>query len=172
MVPISSFQDRISEVISRELLNDTMTQVVSKSSLGQIGLDIRVGDMLISKDKSTAKVIKVEGDQVTIEFKNTLNPFYGKPLTVGLKGIFEGKEIVITKIDDKEVTVDVDNKANPFYGRPLTVGLTGTMPDGSSMTIIQISAENVLVEIPTPANLVGKTIILSVEIKSIQKASK
>lgn len=166
-VPLEYFQDRITQKVPNDSFKDIVTQVVSVEMLNVKEESLKIGNE-ITAGETTAKIIKIENGQVTLEIKNTANPFYGKELKVGLKASFEGNDITIIKIEDTGVTIDIENKQNPFHGKKLAVGHIGKMPDGGSITIKSIDGENVTVEMPNTHELAGKTLIFDVEIVSIQ----
>lgn len=115
-----------------------------------------------------AKVIAIEGTNVTVEIENTGNPFYGKKLSIGLTGEFEGNAVIVKNLTDKEVTIEVNNKANPFYGKKIKEGLEAMIPNRGKVKIMKIDKDNVTIGLQNPHELAGKTLTFDVEIKSIK----
>ena len=166
-VPAKYFQDNFTETVSRDNFKDVVTQVVPMSALGEKGVGLTVGKT-IEAGITKAKVIKIEGDSVTVEIENTQNPFYGKKLAVGLKSTFEGNTVTVQKLTATGVTLQVVNKANPFYGKKIKVGLEGATKNGGSMKILAMNKDTITIGVPNTHELAGKTLKFDVEIKSIQ----
>lgn len=166
-VPAKYFQDVFEETVPAENFKDTVTQTVPLSALGEKGKDLTVGKV-IEAGSVKAKVVKIEGDNVTVEIENTQNPFYGKKLAVGVKTVFEGNEVTVKKLTGTDVTLSIVNKANPFYGKKIKEGMEGTMPNGSKMKIVKIEKDTITIGVPNTHELAGKTLKFDVEIKSIK----
>lgn len=167
IVPSKYFQDVFTQAVPVEDFKDTITQSVPLSVLGEQGKTLAVGQV-VTAGETKAKVVKIEGDNVTLDIENTRNPFFGKKLAVGLKGDFDGSSVVIKKIDATEVTLEVKNASNPFHGKKLAVGLTGSMKDGSTIKVLAIKDGSVTIGTPNTHELAGKTLKFDVEIKSIK----
>ena len=61
---------------------DVVTQVVPRSSLGEAGKDLKEGQTLTGGLGITAKVVKIDGENVTLDIDNKDHPFYGKKVVV------------------------------------------------------------------------------------------
>lgn len=166
-LPIQYFQDTITQKVPLDSFKDTITQDVPLKLLGDRVKELKVGGDF-EADWVKAKVLKIGAENVTLEMKNTANPFFGKKLKVGLKATFEGNDITIKSIGKTEVSVEINNKKNPFYGKKLIAGLEGEIPNVGKIILKEVAAETVTVEMPNTHELAGKTLIFDVKLVSIK----
>lgn len=165
VVPRQALDDKFTQTVSRDKYRETIDVTVPESAFKDQNREIpKVGET-ITAGSASAKVVKVEGGNVSLQVENRQSPFFGKKLVVGLEGDFEGNKVKITKLDAKNVTLEVTNLVNPFYGKKLAVGLEAIF-DGSKFTIKKIDKDTVTLE--RAHELSGKTLIFDVEIKEIK----
>ncbi len=166
-LPIQYFQDKITQKVPLDSFKDTITQDVPLKLLGDRVKELKVGGDF-EAEWMKAKVIKIGAENVTLEMKNTANPFLGKKLKVGLKATFEGNDITIKNINKMEVSLEINNKKNPFYGKKLIAGLEGEIPNVGKIILKEVATETVTVEVPNTHELAGKTLIFDVTLVSIK----
>lgn len=65
----------------------------------------------------TAKVTKIDGDNITLEINNVNNPFYGKKLVVGEKAKKENISFEVKAMTASGVTMRIINGDSPFAGK-------------------------------------------------------
>lgn len=80
--PRNSLAPTFTTTVDKNMLEDTISQTVSRAMLGEQGKTLTVGQTLTGGEDMTAKVIKIEGDNITLSIDNKQNPFYGKKVAV------------------------------------------------------------------------------------------
>ena len=100
VVSKTNFADVITQEIPVENFDDIVTQEVPIADLGNKGKDLKIWQV-ISAGGVDATVTAISWDKVTLEIKNTINPFYGKNLEVGLKSTFDGNTVTIINLPNK-----------------------------------------------------------------------
>lgn len=105
----------------RAQFEDTSVQTVQKSLLGEQGKSLVEGQTLTGGANVTAKVTKIDGENVTLLIDNKENPFYGKKLEVGAVAKKEKITFTLKALTDKTVTVLIKNEDSPFSGKPFVV---------------------------------------------------
>lgn len=105
----------------RAQFEDTSVQTVQKSLLGEQGKSLVEGQTLTGGANVTAKVTKIDGENVTLLIDNKENPFYGKKLEVGAVAKKEKITFTLKALTDKTVTVLIKNEESPFSGKPFVV---------------------------------------------------
>lgn len=128
----------------------------------------KVGDNLTGANGVDAKIINITDKDVTLEFKNTQSPFYGKELAVGLTGSDGVNEYTITKIDGDNVSILVKNNASPFAGKSFAVGTEATN-GGNTLKITAINDDTVTIAQTTP--MTGKTLYFDVDVVKVEDAA-
>jgi hypothetical protein len=86
--------------VDKKDLQDTVIQMVQKSQLGEAGKDLKQGQSLTGGYDLVAKVMKIDGEDVTLEIENKSNPYYGKKLTVGATAEQNGAAYTISALSD------------------------------------------------------------------------
>lgn len=165
--PKNSLAPMFTTTVDKSVFADTITQSISRSQLGaQGGSGLTVGQTLTGGQDVTAKVVKIEGDTVTLDIKNTQNPFYGKKIVVGENVEKEEIKFTIKAITETGVTLDIENKKSPFYGKEFKEGSVAQTPSGT-MTIKSMSGDTIEIEAPNEHPLAGKTLYFEVELLSL-----
>jgi FKBP-type peptidyl-prolyl cis-trans isomerase 2 len=130
--------------VDKKDLQDTVTQMVQKSQLGEAGKDLKEGQSLTGGYDLVAKVMKIDGENITLEIENKNNPYYGKKLAVGATAEQNGATYTISALSDTGVTLAVKNSKSPFAGKKFEVGAVGTLPDnlggsGAEIKVLSLS---------------------------------
>jgi FKBP-type peptidyl-prolyl cis-trans isomerase 2 len=102
---------------------DVITQVVPRSDLGEAGKDLKEGQTLTGGLGIVAKVVKLDGENITLDIENKDQPFYGKKLVVGASAEKDGAKFTVKQLTDTGVTMDVVNSKSPFAGKKFEVGV-------------------------------------------------
>lgn len=158
----------------RAQFEDTSVQTVQKSLLGEQGKTLVEGQTLTGGANVTAKVTKIDGENVTLLIDNKENPFYGKKLEIGAVAKKEKISFTIKAITDKTITVLINNGESPFFGKPFVVGAiapipaTNGQPSPGNIKILAISGETVDIDIPNSHPLAGKKLYFEVEVLDIK----
>lgn len=158
----------------RARFEDTITQTVTRSALGDQWVNITVGQTLTGGQDVTAKVTAIDGDNVTLAIANKENPFYGKKLAVGEKSVKDKISFTISGLTETGITLSVVNGDSPFTGKEFVAGATASFPSiewqpsPGMIKILAISGEEVSIEMPNTHPLSGKTLYFEVEILDIK----
>lgn len=155
--------------LDKSLFADTITEVIKKEMLGEEAKDIKVGSTLTGGENKDipAKVIKISGDDVTLEIDNKSNPFYGKKLEVGtVANVEDGVTFTIKSLEGTGVTFDIVNQKSPFFGK-YTVGTTVDTPVGK-VTLKSINTDDVTILVDTPKDPKQSTLFFDVEVVDIK----
>lgn len=107
---------------------DKAVQTVQRGMLGEQGKTVTVGQTLTGGANVTAKVMKVDGDNITLEINNVNNPFYGKKLAVGEKARKENISFEIKAMTTSGITMRIMNGESPFAGKAFVAGATAPIP--------------------------------------------
>lgn len=81
-VPKYEVAPEFTVTVDKSRFQDVITQAVPKSSLGEAGNNLKEGQTLTGGLGITAKVVKIDGDSVTLAIDNKDHPFYGRQLAV------------------------------------------------------------------------------------------
>ncbi len=148
------FEPTISQTIERENLNESMKNA-------------KVGETLTGANGASAKVISADEKSITINIKNSENPFFGKKIAVGTKAEAQdgSANFKIVKISGTGITLEITNKQSPFYNKDFSVWSSLVTPQGK-ITIREIKDDSVVIAQEHP--LMGKTLFFDVEILEIQ----
>lgn len=156
--------------LDKTLFSDKITQVISKTNLGELGNDIKVGSTLTggANNDIPAKVTKINGEDVTLEIDNSKNnPFHAKELKVGESAIVEeGVTFTVKALEGTGVTFDVVNTKSPF-AQNFTVGATADLPNGK-IIIRSIEDNDVVVEDISGTDPKKSSLFFDVEIVDIK----
>lgn len=153
---------------------DTVSETVQKNMLGEEGKNLVVGQTLTGGANVTAKVVKIDGEMVTLEIQNRDNPFYGKKLTNGATVEKDKIKFTIKDIQEQNITLNIENGNSPFAGKDFVVGATAPMPslEGTPspgmIKVLSMSGQDVTLEIPNMNPLAGKTLYFDVEVLTIE----
>ncbi|EKE27661.1 MAG: hypothetical protein ACD_3C00178G0002 [uncultured bacterium (gcode 4)] len=161
-------QDSFDQEVPAESFKDVISREFPKEMLGEKANNLKVGEE-IENGWVSWKVTAITGSWVTIEIKNTQNPFFGKEIKVWEKANYQWNDIVIKAIGDNMVTVNIQNKQNPFYGKKLIDWLTGKLPNWQEIRIVKVWEKNTDLEIKNDHELAWKTLIFDIELKEIVK---
>lgn len=148
--------------------SDKNTETLPLSTFGEEAKDITVGKTLTGGAGITAKVIKLDGENVTLEIDNKNNPFYGKKLVVGAKAEKEKAKFTVKAVTETGVTLEVENGESPFYGKEFIAGASATLENGGTLTVKSLSGETVTLITPNTHPLAGKTLYFAVEVTDIK----
>lgn len=159
--------------VDKTRFQDVITQVVPRSSLGEAGKDLKEGQTLTGGLGIAAKVVKLDGDNVTLDIENKDHPFYGKKLAVGASSEKDGAKFTVKQLTDTGVVMDVMNSKSPFAWKKFEVGAewvldNPTAGNGIPLKIVAINGEQVDVQMPNPHPLAGKTLFFDVEVLDVQ----
>jgi FKBP-type peptidyl-prolyl cis-trans isomerase 2 len=158
----------------RSQFEDSSTQTVQRNILGDQGKDISVGKTLTGGRDVTAKVTKIDGDNITLVIDNKDNPFYGKKLVVGAIAKKENITFTIKALTEKQITLLVNNGNSPFAGKAFVVGASAAIPgrEGTpspgNIRVLAISGESVDIDIPNSHPLAGKTLYFEIEVLDLK----
>ena len=158
----------------RSQFEDTAVQTVQKNLLGEQGKSLVVWQTLTGGANVTAKVTKIDGENVTLMIDNKENPFYGKKLEVGATAKKENITFTIKALDEKAITVFIKNGDSPFSGKPFVVWATAPIPAANgqpspgNIKILAISGESVDIDLPNTHPLAGKKLYFEVEVLDIK----
>ncbi len=169
-IPREVIESKFTRTIDKEQFSDVITRTVPTSMLGEKGNNVKKGEK-ISANGTDATVVDVASGSVTLAIENKQNPFYGKELKAGLQTEVEKNIITIKSLSASGVTVEVENKSSPFYGKELKMDLEAPLPQagtGSFIKIVNLTSTGVVVSIPNPHPLAGKTLIFDLEVKSVK----
>lgn len=160
--------------VEKARFQDVITQVVPLSSLGEAGKGLKEGQTLTGGLGIAAKVVKLDGENVTLDIENKDHPFYGKKLVVGATSDKDGAKFTVKQLTDTGVTMDVMNSKSPFAGKKFEVGAEGVLENptagnsGIPLKISAINGEEIDVQMPNPHPLAGKTLFFDVEVLDVQ----
>lgn len=149
-VPKYMIAPEYSVTLDKSLFSDRITQVMSKTELGDMATGIKVGMTLTGGQNGdiTATVKKIDGENVTLDIDNSKNPFHGKELKPGTSATIEnGTIFTITGLEGTGITFQAENKTSPFYGKYVT-GATAEIPSLGTITLKSIEADDLIIEIP------------------------
>jgi FKBP-type peptidyl-prolyl cis-trans isomerase 2 len=146
-------------------LEDTVTEVVAISQLGEEGKDLTVGKVITGGNGVTAEVLSIEGENATLKIENAINPFYKKERKVGSTSQQGNYIYTIKSIVGTGVTIDVINNSSPFAGKDFAPGVEADTPAGK-VKIVSIDGDNVVIDFTHP--LAGKTLTFDVEVKEVR----
>ncbi|EKE29146.1 MAG: hypothetical protein ACD_2C00220G0009 [uncultured bacterium (gcode 4)] len=161
-------QDSFDQEVPAESFKDVISREFPKEMLGDKADALKVWEE-IENWWISWKVTAITSSGVTIEIKNTQNPFSGKEIKVWARAEYQWNGIVIKSIGDKMITVNIENKQNPFYGKKLVAWLTGKLPNWQEVRIEKIWEEKTDLEIKNTHELAWKTLIFDIELKEIVK---
>jgi FKBP-type peptidyl-prolyl cis-trans isomerase 2 len=161
------------ENIDKTRFQDVITQVVQKAQLGDAGKDLKEGQSLTGGLGIVAKVMKIDGENITLEIPNKDHPFYGKKLAVGASATKDGATFTVKSISESGVTLDVKNSRSPFAGKAFAPGATATVTGQTSteqveIKIVSLSGNTVTLDMPNPHPLGGKTLFFDIEVLSVE----
>jgi FKBP-type peptidyl-prolyl cis-trans isomerase 2 len=159
--------------VDKARFQDVITQVVPLSSLGDAGKGLKEWQTLTGGLGIPAKVVKLDGENVTLAIENRDHPFYGKKLEVGASSEVDGAKFTVKQLTETGVTMDVVNSRSPFAGKKFEVGIEGVLQNPATTTtvplkIAAINGENIDVLMPNPHPLAGKTLFFDVEVLDIE----
>lgn len=151
---ISLFGDIITETVSRDQLPDNMKTAT-------------VWQVFTGANNATATVTAANDTTITLDVKNTSNPFYWKKVVVGATAESELKDTQfrVTAIKWTGVTLEVINKNSPFYNKEFVVGAAIDTPSGK-VEIKEIQEDTVIIKQSHP--MLGKTLFFDIEIVDIK----
>ena len=153
---------------------DRSIQTVQRNMLGEQGKSVSVGQTLTGWANVTAKVTKIDGDNITLEINNVNNPFYGKKLVVGEKAKKENISFEVKAMTASGVTMRIINGDSPFAGKAFVAWASAPIPGRNGapspgdIKILSISGESINITVPNPHPLAGKTLYFEVEVLSIK----
>lgn len=114
----------------RQRFESKVIQTFPRSTFGEMGKTLVVGQTFSGNTSTTGKVLSASGDTLTVEIDNKMSPFYGKTLAVGLKAEIEGGgSLEIKGLTQTGITIFAINKQSPFYGQKIVPGITGKTTD-------------------------------------------
>lgn len=159
--------------VDKTRFQDVITQIVPLASLGEAGKDLKEGQTLTGGLGITAKVVKIEGENVTLDIENKEHPFYGKKVVVGATAETDGTKFTVKELSETGITMDVMNSKSPFAGKKFEVWAEGELeipnnPTKIPLKIVAINGEQIDVEMPNTHPLAGKTLFFDVEVLDIQ----
>jgi hypothetical protein len=154
-------------VRDKQIFEKTITQTLNRSELPADMQKAVLGQTLTGANGATAKVIKADDTNVTLEIQNVGNPFYDKKIAVGVSADDPTGDAIykITKISGTGITLEVTNKRSPFYNKKFAIGESTETPQGK-LIIKNIEEEKVEIAVEHP--LMGKTLFFDVEVTDIQ----
>jgi FKBP-type peptidyl-prolyl cis-trans isomerase 2 len=158
----------------RSQFEDTSVQTVERNLLGEQWKNLVVGQTLTGGANVTAKVVKIDGDSITLSINNVNNPFYGKKLAVGEKTKKDNISFDIKSLTQTGITVRIMNGDSPFAGKSFVVWATGAIPGKNGgpspgdIKVLAISGEAIDIAIPNTHPLAGKTLYFDIEIVDIK----
>ncbi len=152
----------------RQKFADNITETVLKSALGEQGKTVVVGQTLTGGANMTAKVTKIEGENVTLAIDNKDNPFYWKKLAVGVTATKDKAKFTIKTLTETGITLEVENGNSPFAGKDFVVWAQAILPqNGGTLTVKAINGDSVVLETPNTHPLAGKTLYFEVEVTDL-----
>jgi FKBP-type peptidyl-prolyl cis-trans isomerase 2 len=158
----------------RSQFEDTAIQTVQKNLLGEQWKNLVIGQTLTGGANVTAKVTKIDGENVTLMIDNKENPFYGKKLVVWATATKDKITFTVKTLTDKEVTMFIINGNSPFAGKKFIVGAMAPIPTNNgqpspwNIKVLAISGESIDIDIPNNHPLAGKTLYFDIEIIDIK----
>ncbi len=162
-------QPKFSVTTDRQKFSDTITETVPKSALGEQGTTIVVWQTLTGGANMTAKVTKIDGDNVVLQIDNKENPFYGKKLAIGVTATKDKAKFTVKALTETGVTLEIENGNSPFAGKEFVPGAVATLANsGGTLTVKSINGEDIVLEVPNTHPLAGKTLYFEIEIVDIQ----
>lgn len=172
-VPKYEVAPEFTVTVDKSRFQDVITQVVPKSSLWEAGKDLKEGQTLTGGLGITAKVVKIDGDNITLDIQNKDHPFYGKQLSVWATAEKDWAKFTIKELLATWVTMNVQNSKSPFVGKKFEAGVEWVLanPSGGNgipLKIVAINGEEVQVQMPNSHPLAGKTLFFDVEVLDVQ----
>ncbi len=155
--------------LDKSLFADTVTQTIKKELLGDKAKDLKVGQTLTGGQNNDipAKVMKIDGDTVTLQIDNSSNPFHGKELKAGVTAsVAEGNEFRVLSVEGTGVTFSVIDKKSPFYGKYET-GATIVLPIGK-VTLKAIEKDDVIISIERAKDTKKTSLFFDIEVVDIK----
>lgn len=151
----------------RSLVQDMVTQTVERSQITDEAMkNAQVGQVFTGANGARGTVTATTDTGITFEIENVDNPFYKKPLAVGLVSENDFASFKVTELTDTEVGIEVTNKQSPFYNRDFAVGSSIDLPQGGKISIVEIGADTVTIGQAHP--MMGKTLEFDVDVLDIQ----
>lgn len=152
----------------REIFADTVIRTVAKKDIPAEYQNAKIGDTVTGVDGVSGKVTAITSTGMTIAIDNSNNPFYKKPLKVGLTSESDNYLAKVISLTDKNVTIELTNKESPFYNKKFAVGESFTIPGRDKIIIKSIDQDKDMATIAVEHPLMGKTLYFDVEVTDIQ----
>ena len=149
------------------LFSDIVTETVPRDQLPEEMKNATIWQVFTGSNNATATVTAVTETNITLDVKNTNNPFYGKKIAVGTVAESELKDTTFKVVAIKwtGVTLEIVNKNSPFYNKDFAPGASVETGNGK-IEIKEIQEDSVVIQQFHP--MLGKTLFFDIEILDIK----